>query len=209
MSKKFAVDVMQDKLATMELRERQLQIEQAEWEHDAFLAERAGNFYLFGEIDPENSFKLIQDMEKWWVAYGDKYDTISLTLNSEGGELASGLAIHDTLRAFSTLGAHVNVGVRGEACSMAAVVLQAGDTRLMGAASRLMLHQVSSGGTGTTAEIRRQSEHLEATDKAIAELFAKRSGVFTVEWLEKEILDQDRWFGPAEALEVGLIDYIG
>ena len=205
MSKKSAVGTLQDELTATELR---LEIERAEWEHDAFLAERAGNFYLFGDIDADSAATLIKEMELWYTAYGDKYDTISLFLNSEGGELAAGLAIHDTLRGLSSIGAHVNVGVRGEACSMAAVVLQAGDTRLMGGASRLMIHQVSSGGAGTTAEIRRQSEHLQATDKALAELFAKRSGKFSAEWLEKEILDRDRWFTPAEALEVGLVDAI-
>ena len=91
---------------------------------------------------------------------------------------------------------------------MAAVVAQAGDTRLMGAASRMMLHQVSSGGAGTTAELRRQVEHLESTDNAIAELIAKRSGL-DAKWLSVEILDRDLWFTPTEALEAGLIDYIG
>ena len=205
MSKKSTVDTMLDEI---EYREREMAAERAELEHDAFLGERAGNFYLFGDIDGDSAEKLIREMDLWWASWGGRHDSISLTINSEGGELAAGLAIHDVLRSYSALGLEVCVGVRGEACSMAAVVLQAGDSRIMGPASRLMIHQVSSGGAGTTAEIRRQSEHLQATDKAIAELFAKRSGKFSVEWLEKEILDRDRWFTPAEALEVGLVDGI-
>jgi ATP-dependent Clp protease protease subunit len=195
-------------LDEIEYREREMAAERAELEHDAFLAERAGGFYLFGDIDADSAEKLIREMELWFIAYGHRHEAMCLFLNSEGGELAAGLAIHDTLRSYSALGLHVSVGVRGEACSMAAVVLQAGDSRIIGPASRLMLHQVSSGGAGTTAEIHRQAAHLRETDKAIAELFAKRSGKFSVEWLEKEILDRDRWFTPAEALEVGLVDSI-
>jgi len=200
---------LESSLDGIERREREMEAERAEMEHDAFLAERAGGFYLFGEIDPDGAEKLIREMELWFIAYGHKHDSMCLFVNSEGGELAAGLAIHDTLRSYSSLGLHVSVGVRGEACSMAAVVLQAGDTRIIGPASRLMLHQVSSGGSGSTIELYRQVDHLQATDRALAELFAKRSGKFTPEWLEAEILNKDRWFTPAEALEVGLVDAIG
>jgi ATP-dependent Clp protease protease subunit len=206
--KKSKAERLHERLAAIELRQQEIALRQAEAEHDEFQAARVGNFYLFGDIDEESAAKLIKEMDAWFAAHGPENETISLTLNSEGGELAAGLAIHDALRTYSTLGLEVCIGVRGEACSMAAVVLQAGDYRIMGKASRIMLHQVSSGGAGATSEIRRQVEHLEATDRALAELFANRSGKFTADWLELQIHDRDLWFTPAEALERGLVDAI-
>jgi len=206
-SKKAVVEVEELHSSALE----DIELERTLWEHAEFVAKSSGMFYLHGEVTAESALELIKEMELWAVTNvlsSEPSPQLTLHINSEGGELAAGLSIHDTLRGLARMGLQITTGVRGEACSMAAVVLQAGDRRLIGPASRLMLHQVSSGGAGTTAEIRRQSEHLQATDKAIAELFAKRSGKFSVEWLEKEILDRDRWFTPAEALEVGLVDGI-
>jgi len=186
----------------------ELELAQAELEHTREMARHAGNFYLLGDITLESAGELVKEMDAWVAAFSSEEDTISLLINSEGGELAAGLLIHDALRAYNTIGLHVVTGIRGEACSMAAVVAQAGDTRLIGAASRMMLHQVSSGGAGSTREIRDQVEHLESTDKALAELFAKRSGKFTADALAAEILHRDLWLTATEALERGLVDRI-
>ena len=196
--------------AAMDVQARlgEIELAQAEMDHAKELARHAGNFYLVGDITLESAAELVREMDTWVTAFREDYDTISLVINSEGGELAAGLFIHDALRAYSAIGLKVVTGVRGEACSMAAVVLQAGDCRMVGAASRIMLHQVSSGGAGSTREIRDQVEHLEDTDLALADLFAKRSGKFTAEWLEAEIRHRDRWFTPAQALEAGLVDHI-
>lgn len=207
--KKAVVDFEPEEQYTSAMED--MEFERSLLEHAEFISKTVGMFYLHGEVTAESALGLIQEMERWSVLNAlrdDPQPHLTLHINSEGGELAAGLSIHDTLRGLSLTGLHIITGIRGEACSMAAVVSQAGDRRVIGPSSRMMLHQVSSGGAGTTAEIRRQSEHLEATDKTIAELFAKRSGKFSVEWLEQEILDRDRWFTPAEALKVGLVDAI-
>jgi ATP-dependent Clp endopeptidase proteolytic subunit ClpP len=207
--KKSKAQRSHERLVQIELRQQELLLTQAQVEHDEFMAKRAGQFFLHGDITAESSEALIQEMEAYVIAaIGGETTSIALHINSEGGDLSAGLAIHDTLRGFSGAGVQVVTGIRGEACSMAAVVVQAGDYRIMGGASRMMLHQVSSGGAGTTSEIRRQVEHLEATDRALAELFANRSGKFTADWLELQIHDRDLWFTAQEALERGLVDAI-
>jgi ATP-dependent protease ClpP protease subunit len=66
-------------------------------------------------------------------------DTIDLRLNSGGGSVFDGVAIHNSLLAHR---ARVDVTVDGVAASIASVIAMAGDTVTMGAGTRLMIQPV-------------------------------------------------------------------
>ena len=73
------------------------------------------------------------------------HDTISIYINSPGGTVTDGLAIYDISRIIKS---PIRTVCVGEAASMAAVLMLMGSERCGLKHSRLMLHQVNSGGRG-------------------------------------------------------------
>ncbi|MEV6318808.1 ATP-dependent Clp protease proteolytic subunit [Streptomyces sp. NPDC051776] len=135
----------------------------------------------------------------------DARTDISLVINSPGGSVTAGLAIHDTMRlvpnAVSTL-------VMGFAASMGQFLLTVGSRgkRYALPNARIMMHQPSAGIGGTTADIAIQAENLEFTKKAIERITAEHTGQ-TPETIARDG-DRDRWFTAQQAKEYGMVDRV-
>jgi ATP-dependent protease ClpP protease subunit len=100
--------------------------------------------------------------------------------------------------------------VLGYAYSMGAIVCQAGDRRTIGRFGTLMLHSTSWILSGDDERIfkdyHRLSEHYQAT---VAQLFAARTGHKDATWWRRFIWSgRDRFLGPDECLELGLVDEV-
>lgn len=134
---------------------------------------------------------------------------IALVLNSPGGHIVDGFHFHDDILELRDKGHHVTIRVRGEACSMASVVLQAADARVIGPSATVMIHQSSGGAEGQRADIADAAQLMKKYEHRICEIFAQRSGrplkVFK-ELLEKR---KDIWMNAQEALKEKLVDSIG
>ena len=75
---------------------------------------------------------------------------ISLYINSPGGSVTDGLAIHDVMRQCRH---PVHTFCMGQASSMGAVLLAAGDRRFALPNSQIMIHQPSGGASGQCDDI--------------------------------------------------------
>jgi ATP-dependent Clp protease protease subunit len=109
---------------------------------------------------------------------------ISIYINSGGGSVGAGLAIMEMIsRIRLQCGVKVNTVVLGYAYSMGAVILQAGDRRLMGPLSTLMVHGGSWVLSGEDRDIfedyHKLSDYYRDT---FGRIFAKRSGKHNPEW---------------------------
>src|ERR1044072_205052 len=88
-------------------------------------------------------------------------DPVTIILNCDGGSAIDGLAIFG---AISGLANHVTIHVRGEASSMGAVILQAGDHRSADPEAVLMLHDgVDGAGEKHCRDFERQGEESRRT----------------------------------------------
>ena len=87
---------------------------------------------------------------------------------------------YDTIRGLAKRGHHITTVVRGYAASFGAVLLQAGDVRIVGPESRVMLHEVSSMAWGKLHEIKDQVGFTKELNQRIFDLIAERSGDRTV-----------------------------
>lgn len=84
---------------------------------------------------------------------------INVYINSYGGEVAEGLAIYNALKRHP---AQVTTYCDGFACSIASVIFMAGDERVMGNPSRLMIHDAWTSVYGANAdELRKQADDLD------------------------------------------------
>jgi len=130
---------------------------------------------------------------------------IYLYINSPGGSVYAGLAIFDTMQ---FLRSPVNTYCMGIAASMGSFLLAAGTKgkRYALPNSRIMLHQPSGGMQGTAADIEIQAQEILYLRERLNLIYAEKTGQ-TVERISED-LDRDRFMGPEEAREYGLLDHV-
>lgn len=125
-------------------------------------------------------------------------DKINVYINSYGGEVKEGLAIYNQLKRHK---ATVKTVCDGFACSAASVVFMAGDERVMSTASLLMIHNAWSWTSGNANELRKQADDLDKITQASINAYMQEVNI-TEEEL-KQMLDNETWITPQEALEIG------
>lgn len=128
---------------------------------------------------------------------------INLHLNSPGGDAFEGVAMANVLRQHK---AEVTVWVDGLAASAASVVAMAGDTIVMGVGAQLMVHDASSYGLGSAADLRKEAEVLDSVSDSIAATYAARAGGTTAEW--RAVMIGEAWYGGEEAVAARLADRV-
>ena len=130
---------------------------------------------------------------------------IRLLINSPGGEVYGGLAIHDVLRDISS---PVHTACCGMAMSIASVILAAGEpgARASYPNGRILIHQPSGGFQGQSSDVAIQAREALWSRDRIEELYQRDTGR-TREQLRAD-MSRDRFFSPEEALEYGLIDTV-
>jgi ATP-dependent Clp protease protease subunit len=131
--------------------------------------------------------------------------TINLYINSPGGSVTAGLAILDTM---SYIKSPVSTLCVGQACSMGAVLLAAGEKgkRFALPNARVMIHQVSGGSAGQATDLEIQVREALKLKATLNNLLAQYSG----QTLEKVTSDceRDYFMSAAEAQAYGLVDSV-
>lgn len=141
----------------------------------------------------------------------NKNQPLTVYINSGGGSVGAGLAMMQMMdEVRRRYAVKINTVITGYAYSMGAIVFQAGDHRIMGVYSTMMLHSSSWMLSGEDEKIfedyAKLAQHYRRT---VAELFAKRTGNRTARWWENYIYSgRDRFLSAAECLKLGLVDEV-
>lgn len=130
-------------------------------------------------------------------------DEINVYINSYGGEVKEGIAIYNALRRHK---AKVRTICDGFACSIASVIFMAGDERVMNEASALMIHNAWTFAEGNAAQLRKQAEDLEKITQLSIEAYKANSSLEEKEIVE--LMDNESWILPEEAIEYGFATVI-
>lgn len=161
--------------------------------------------YIYGDItswpwleSDISSYNLSKQLEQ----LGD-VEEIDVYINSYGGEVAEGLAIYSALKRHK---AKVTTWCDGFACSIASVIFMAGDTRIMSNASLLMIHNAWTRVSGNANELRKQADDLDTITQASINAYMEKVNISEEEL--KELLDEEKWILPQEALEKGFATMI-
>lgn len=136
-------------------------------------------------------------------ALGDDIDSISLRINSPGGDVFDGVAIHNALKNHK---AKVTARVDGIAASIASYIAMAADKIIMPANSFLLLHNASGFSMGTADDMRAIADDLDRIDKSIIATYAARSGQPAGK--VKALLKEDRLMDATEAKQLGYADEV-
>lgn len=183
---------------------------QASLERQRYL--EANGICFLGEINDQEAQRLGQALMSMSVERQDRPDKpITIYVNSGGGAVGAGLAMMQLIyRARTLYNVTINTVVTGYAYSMGAIVLQAGDKRLIGSFSTLMLHSPQWELSGTDQRIFNDYAILARHYKnLVSNIFAQRSGKHNSDWWERFIYSgRDRFLTADEAIELGLADEI-
>ena len=162
---------------------------------------KEADIYIFGDItswewfeNDVSSYTLSKELQM----LDPDIEVINVHINSYGGEVAEGLAIYNLLRNHK---AKVRTYCDGFACSIASVIFMAGDERIMNNASLLMVHNAWMYTAGNADKLRKDADDLDKITQASIEAYKSRVNI--TEEKIKELLDNETWILPSEALEMG------
>jgi ATP-dependent Clp protease protease subunit len=130
---------------------------------------------------------------------------IFMYINSPGGVVTAGMAIHDTMQYIRP---RVGTVCIGQAASMGSFLLAAGEPgmRIAMTNSRIMVHQPSGGAQGMASDIQIQAREILRIRERLNSLYAKYTGK-PLEEIEKA-MDRDTFMEAQEAKAFGLIDEV-
>ena len=168
-------------------------------------ADRLRDVYLIGDIEKDNARSFIEKLRE---LASENQRPIFVYINSAGGNVTDGLAIHDSIRQLVARGIEVTIVVQGMAYSMGSVVLQAASEgrRLALPHSWIMIHEPAKwAGWQSTSAAAQHLDRLKQMQAQIYQILATRSG----RPLAKIIRDTKRtdfYLDATKAIEYGLID---
>lgn len=163
------------------------------------------------DVNTINIFDFIG--EDYWTGEGVNPKTISqaladigdadvtVNINSPGGNMFDGLAIHSLLRAHK---GNVTVKILGIAASAASVIAMAGDEIQIAKSGFLMIHNAWVYAGGNRIELRETADYLEPFDRSMADIYADRSGIKAA--AISEMMDAETYISGADAVSQGFAD---
>ncbi|RYD48088.1 MAG: ATP-dependent Clp protease proteolytic subunit [Sphingomonadales bacterium] len=130
---------------------------------------------------------------------------IWMYINSPGGVVTAGMAIHDTMQYIRP---RVGTVCIGQAASMGSFLLAAGEPGLRVALTnaRIMIHQPSGGAQGMASDIQIQAKEIQRIKDRMNSLYVKYTGQ-PLETIEKA-MDRDTFLEAEEAKAFGLVDEV-
>jgi ATP-dependent Clp protease protease subunit len=170
-------------------------------------SDRLRDVYLIGDIEKDVARNVIERMRE---LANDNDRPITLYINSAGGNVTDGLALHDAIRQLVGRGIEVTIVVQGMAYSMGSVVLQAASEgrRFSLPHSWIMIHEPAKwAGWQSTSAAAQHLDRLKQMQSQIYELLARRSGR-PLRQIIRDTKRNDFYLDARKALEYGLIDAI-
>lgn len=140
------------------------------------------------------------EFSKALAALGDVSD-ITLRINSPGGDVYDGIAIHNLVKGHP---ARVTARIDGLAASAASYVAMAADEIVMPSNAFMLIHEPSGVAIGTSDTMMAVASDLKRMTGIFAATYAKRSGMSQKDI--RALMKEDRLLTADEAKEKGMVD---
>lgn len=126
------------------------------------------------------------------------FNSITVRINSPGGDAFEGSAILSLLRAQKK---PVAIFVDGIAASAASLIAMAGDTITMGRTAMMMVHNPWTWCMGNADDMRKSADVLDKIGTSMSQAYIDKTGKTAAEI--KTILDAETWMSAEECVEQG------
>ena len=128
---------------------------------------------------------------------------ITLRINSPGGDVFDGLAMHSLLKTWPT---PVTAQIDGLAASAASVVMLGASSINMVRGAFVMVHNAWGVSVGNANDMRDFASVLDQIDGNLADLYAAKSGAEAKVW--RDIMSAETWFNADQAVEAKIVDTV-
>jgi ATP-dependent Clp protease, protease subunit len=169
--------------------------------------DRLRDVYLIGDIEKDTARSCIERLRD---LAAENNRPITLFINSAGGNVTDGLAIHDAVRHIISRGIQISIIVQGMAYSMGSIVLQAASDgqRFAFPHSWIMIHEPAKwAGWQSTSAAAQHLERLKQMQDQIYRILSSRSGK-PLRQIIRDTKRTDFYLDAQSALEYGLIDAV-
>src|SRR6266545_5051819 len=168
-------------------------------------ADQLRDIYIIGDIEKDTERSAIEKLRE---LANESNKPITIYINSAGGNVTDGLAIHDSIRHLVSRGIEITIVVQGMAYSMGSVVLQAASPgrRLAFPHSWIMIHEPAKwAGWQSTTAAAQHLDRLKQMQSQIYRILADRSGK-PLRQIIRDTKRTDFYLDAFKAREYGLID---
>ena len=168
---------------------------------------RLRDVYLIGDIEKDSARVCIERLRE---LANENDRPITLFINSAGGNVTDGLALHDAIRHIIGRGIRIGIIVQGMAYSMGSIVLQAASDgqRFAFPHSWIMIHEPAKwAGWQSTSAAAQHLERLKQMQDQIYRILSSRSGK-PLRQIIRDTKRTDFYLDAQSALEYGLIDAV-
>lgn len=165
----------------------------------------AAEIYIYGDIgeswweDTISAAQFVKDIEALNV------QDITVRINSYGGSVTDGIAIHNAIKRHP---APVAIEIDGIAASIASLIAMAGDTVRIAENAQMMIHAPWGGIYGNAAQLREYADMLDSWSSSMSTSYARKSGMPAADVLALLTDGKDHWYTASQAKELGLVDEI-
>ena len=169
--------------------------------------ERLRDVYLIGDIEKDTARSVIERLRE---LANENSKPITVYINTAGGNVTDGLAIHDAIAQVVAQGIEVSVVVQGMAYSMGSIVLQAASAgrRLSFPHSWIMIHEPAKwAGWQSTTAAAQHLDRLKQMQSQIYRILSARSGK-PLRQIIRDTKRMDFYLDATKALEYGLVDKV-
>ncbi len=158
--------------------------------------------FVTGEVEDQMASLIVAQL---LFLESENSQDISMYINSPGGVITAGMAIHDTMQYIKP---KVRTVCVGQAASMGSFLLCAGEPGMRVALpnARIMVHQPSGGARGMASDIEIQAKEILRIRQRMNDLYVKYTGRSLTE-IEKA-MDRDTFLEADEALKFGIVDKV-
>jgi ATP-dependent Clp protease protease subunit len=158
--------------------------------------------FITGEVEDHMASLIVAQL---LFLESENSQDISMYINSPGGVVTAGMAIHDTMQYIKP---KVRTVCVGQAASMGSFLLAAGEPGMRVALpnARIMVHQPSGGARGMASDIEIQAKEILRIRRRMNDLYAQYTGR-TLPEIEKA-MDRDTFLEADEALKFGIVDKV-
>lgn len=131
-------------------------------------------------------------------------DTIELHINSYGGSVKEGVAIYNQLKQKKCK--EIVAYVDGFAYSIASIILQAADRRVMGLGTSLLIHNMWLQVAGNAEDLRKAADDLDTLMESNRQIYMEKVNITEEELIA--MLAAETYLTPQQAVEMGFADEV-
>lgn len=172
-------------------------------------------YRYLSQVDDNSVSACIKKLDAWHRE--DPGCEMTIIFDSPGGSVVPGFHLFDHVLGLRAAGHRIVTMTRGYAASMAGILLQSGDWRVMGPNATLMIHEVSFGAHGKLGDVEDTTEFAKMLWGRALDIFAERCAgadpATATKRLSRRALEnrsrrKNWWIRAADALAFGLVDEV-